>query len=323
VLTVARLRLPSIEWALISAAVCLTAVFAVSAALVGFDTLTANLSKLNSSTLAACVLLMAWQLGCRFLRWFFYARRLGLKISLPEAFLYYGAGLGMTLTPGRLGEVLRLWFLEQRFAAPYRRTAGLYVADRVSDAVSYLILFAVGSTAYAGGSSITWGALFMVVTVMLAIMHPRPVIELLNAGYSTFGLGQKSVLWLRRAIRNASTLFQPAVFLPGICIGTIGWLGPPGVLTLSLAQMGVTFGLLQAVAIYAVAALTGGSTMVPGGIGTTDAALIGLLVASDVPLDAAVSAVIITRTASLWLPVGLGLVLLPVAMRVVGTAARG
>jgi hypothetical protein len=144
VLNVARLRLPSIEWAAISAAACLSTVFAVSVAL-GFDTLTANLSKLDSLTLGICLLLVAWQLGCRFLRWFFYARRLGLNMSLPEAFLYYGAGLGMTLTPARLGEVLRLWFLEQRFAAPYRRTAGLYLADRMSDMVGYLILFAVGS----------------------------------------------------------------------------------------------------------------------------------------------------------------------------------
>jgi uncharacterized membrane protein YbhN (UPF0104 family) len=317
------LRLPSIEWAAISAAACLSAVFAVSVALVGFDTLTANLSKLGSFTLGICLLLVAWQLGCRFLRWFFYARCLGLKMSLPEAFLYYGAGLGMTLTPARLGEVLRLWFLEQRFAAPYWRTAGLYLADRASDAVSYLILFAVGSTAYTTGASITWGALLLVVTVVLAIMHPRPIFALLNAGYAAFGQGGRLVPWLRRAIRNASTLFQPAVFLPGVCIGTIGWLGPPGVLTLSLTQMGVAFGLLQAVAVYAVAALTGGSTMVPGGIGTTNVALIGLLVASNVPLDAAVSAAIITRVASLWLPVGLGLLLLPVAMRVVGTMGRG
>jgi len=323
VLTVARLRLPSIEWAAISAAACLSAVFAVSVALVGFDTLTANLSKLDSFTLGICLLLVAWQLGCRFLRWFFYARRLGLKVSLPEAFLYYGAGLGMTLTPARLGEVLRLWFLEQRFAAPYRRTAGLYLADRVSDAVGYLILFAVGSTAYTTGASITWGALLLVVTVVLAVMHPRPVFALLNAGYAVFGLGRRLVPWLRRAIRNASTLFQPALFLPGVCIGTIGWLGPPAVLTLSLTQMGVEFGLLKACAIYAVAALTGGSTMMPGGVGGTEAALTGLLLASDVSLDTAVSAVVITRAAFLLLPVGLGLLLLPVAMRVVGKAGRG
>jgi uncharacterized protein (TIRG00374 family) len=323
VLTLARLRLPSIEWAAISAAVCLSAVFAISVALIGFDTLAAHLSKLDAFTLGICLLLVAWQLGCRFLRWFFYVRRLGVKISLPEAFLYHGAGLGMTLTPGRLGELLRLWFLEQRFAAPYRRTAGLYLADRISDAVGYLILFAVGSTAYAAGSSITWGALFLVVTMMLAIMHPRPVIAMLNAAYAISGMGRRLVPWLRRAIRNASTLFRPTVFLPGVCIGTVGWLGPPGVLTLSLSQMGVEFGLLKACAIYAVAALTGGSTMAPGGVGGTEAALTGLLLASNISLDTAVSAVIITRAAFLLLPVGLGLLLLPVAMRVAGRAGRG
>jgi uncharacterized membrane protein YbhN (UPF0104 family) len=158
---------------------------------------------------------------------------------------------------------------------------------------------------------------------MLAIMHPRPVIALLNAGYAVSGMGRRLVPWLRRAIRNASTLFHPAVFLPGVCIGTIGWLGPPAVLTLCLSRMGVEFGLLKACAIYAVAALAGGSTMMPGGVGGTEAALTGLLVASNVSLDAAISAVIITRAAFLLLPVGLGLILLPVEMRIAGRARRG
>jgi hypothetical protein len=62
------------------------------------------------------------------------------------------AALRMTLTPGRLGEALRLWFLEKRLAVPYRRIAGLCVADRVSGATAYPILFAVGLAAYQSDS---------------------------------------------------------------------------------------------------------------------------------------------------------------------------
>jgi uncharacterized protein (TIRG00374 family) len=119
-----------------------------------------------------------------------------------------------------------------------------------------------------------------------------------------------------------STLFQPRVFLPGIAIGTIGWFAAPAVLTVSLSKMGVSFDLFHAMVIYAAAALAGGSTMMPGGGGATETVLVILLTGSDVPLDAAVSAMIVTRMMFLWLPVGLGMLLLPVAMKTVRKAGK-
>jgi uncharacterized protein (TIRG00374 family) len=319
---VASVRPRSIEWAVISIAVTLVMVFAVSAFVIGFDALIGSLRKFDPATLGIFFLLMVWQVGCRFFRWFLYARCLGLKIAPHEAFLYYAAALGMTLTPGRLGEALRLWFLEKRFAVPYRRIAGLYVADRVSDATAYLILLAVGLPAYHHGSPIAWGSLLVIVTVIVLIMNPQPIIVLLNAIYAFMRRGRKLVVWLRRAIRNTSTLFQPRVFLPGVAIGAIGWFAAPAVLTVSLSKMGVGFDLFHAMVIYAAAALAGGSTMMPGGGGATETVLVFLLTRSDVPLDAAISAMIVTRMMFLWLPVGLGTLLLPVAMKMVRSGGK-
>jgi len=309
------LRPPAVEWAAISALATLVVAFAVALLIVGSDALIEALRKFDSVTLGICLVLMAWQLGCRFLRWLMFTRALGLKIEPAEAALYYAAAFGMTLTPGRLGEALRLWFLKRRFAVPYRRIGGLYVADRVADAAAYLVLLAVGTAGYKHHSPIAWSALVVVVAVIIAIMNPRPVIAVLTAVYAVLGRGRKLTAWARRAVRNASILFQPRVFLPGLAIGAVGWLAAPAVLTMSLARLGVDFAFLPATAIYAAAALAGGSTMMPGGGGATEAVLVVLLRASDVPLDAAVTAMIMTRLMFLWLPVLLGVALLPAAVK--------
>jgi uncharacterized membrane protein YbhN (UPF0104 family) len=123
-----------------------------------------------------------------------------------------------------------------------------------------------------------------------------------------------------RPILILLALFQPRVFVPGLAIGTIGWLAAPLVLTLTLRQLGIDFALLHAAAIYATAALAGGATMLPGGGGAPEAVLVLLLRASDVPLDDAVSAMIMTRLAFMWLSVGAGVVLLPLAMRTLRVA---
>jgi uncharacterized protein (TIRG00374 family) len=311
------LRLPPVEVAAIWAAATLVVILAVAIFLIGYDALAANLAKLNVATFAVCLVLMVWQVGGRFLRWIWYARCLGLKLSLREGALFYAAGLGMTMTPGRLGELLRLWLLEKRFAVPYRRIAGLYVMDRISDATTYFILFAIGSLTYQHSSPVAWGGMVIVGLIILVLMKPWPAFALLKASYAILGKGRKQVLWLRRAIRNTSTLSQPRVFLPGLAVGTIGWLAAPGVLKVALFQMGVDLPFLHATAIYAAGALVGGATMLPGGGGGTEAVLISLLGVSGVPIDAAVAAVIVTRVTFLWAPVGLGIIALPVAMKAV------
>ncbi len=310
-------RLPAVEIAAIWAISTLVVILAVAIFLVGYDALVANLAKLGPAIIPLCLLLMAWQVGGRFLRWIWYARCLGLPLSWREGALFYGAGLGMTLTPGRLGELLRLWFLERRFAAPYRRIVGLYVMDRVADAVAYVILFALGSISYSQGTPVALSGIVVVAFVLVALMRPRPVLSALTGAYAVIGHGRNLVLWLRRAVRNTSELSQPRVFLPGLVIGTIGWLAAPLLLTLVLAQMGAHLPFLHATAIYAAGALAGGATMLPGGGGGTEAVLLGLLRASEVPIDAAVAAVIVTRLTFLWGPVGLGVIALPIAMKAV------
>ncbi len=318
----ARFKPPAVEWAIVLLLIAIVAVVTVSVFVVSFDQLSANLRKLDGVTVAACFLGMAWQSGGRCLRWLVYVRNLGLKLPLREAALYYAAAFSMTLTPARLGETLRLWFLEKRFGVYYRRIVGLYIADRLSDAIAYLILLVVGSIAYAQSSPAAWGIRLAIMACIAALMYPKPIFAVLRVAYAVTRRGRKAVVWLRRAVRNTSTLFQPKVFIPGVAIGTVGWLATPAVLTLILAQMGITIDPLQVAAIYATAALAGGSSMVPGGVGVTEAVLVVLLTASDVPLDIAVAAMMVTRLTFLWLPAGLGLLLLPVAIRTAGVKAK-
>lgn len=314
------LRLPSVQRAAISILVTIIAVLAVSIFFIGSGTLIGKLRQFDFLTLGLCLVLMLWQVGCRFLRWLMFTRALGLKLPVHENAVYYTAAFGMTLTPGRLGETLRLWFLHQRLVVPYRQIVGLYFADRISDATGYLVLLAVGTIGYATVRPAAWGFALLVAVIVVAVMQPRPIIRLLTAGYGIVRRGRNQVAWLRRAVRNASVLFQPKVFLPGLTIGTIGWLAAPVVLILSLRQLGIDFALLRAVAIYATAALAGGATMLPGGGGAPEAVLVLLLWASGVPLDDAISAMIMTRVSFLWLPVGIGIATLPIAMRTVRVA---
>jgi uncharacterized membrane protein YbhN (UPF0104 family) len=152
----------------------------------------------------------------------------------PRGRAYYAAAFGMTLTPGRLGEAMRLWFLEQRFGAPYRHIAGLYIADRISDATGYLFLVALGSVGYQYGLPVAWGIFLIFATLIVGLMYPRPLLSVLTAGYAVVRMGQENCGVGAPCDSQHIGVIPSRRFLPGLAIGTVGWFAAPVVLALGL-----------------------------------------------------------------------------------------
>lgn len=316
-------RAVSVERVAVWTVIPVAGVLAAATVLVGGRALADNFARLGVDMLLVFALLALWQNGFRFLRWLMFARRIGVPMRLGEGLLFYFAGCGMTLTPGRIGEMLRVWLIEKRFGTPYRRSTALFVADRVGDADTYLVLLGIAFVLRPVAPGLAWSVLGGVIVANLCLLFPQPALSALGLAYRVTPRGRKLLVWLRRLVRNSASLLRPSVFVPGLGLGVIGWAAVPVVLVLALGRMGIELGLGHAMMICAVASMTGGSTMLPGGGGGTETVMVLLLRTADVPLDTAVAATVATRLAFLWLPVGIGLVVLPIALRAVRRQEQG
>ncbi len=74
----------------------------------------------------------------------------------------------------------------------------------------------------------------------------------------------------------------------------------------SLRAFGTSVALPALVVVYLAASTLGSATPIPGGLGAVEAALVGGLTATGVPVAAAVTAVLAFRAATFWLPAPLG-----------------
>ena len=70
----------------------------------------------------------------RWLKWDYYLRylRLDRNISHATSGLIFTAGLVMSVTPGKMGEVLKSFLLRQRNATPITRSAPIVLAERIT-----------------------------------------------------------------------------------------------------------------------------------------------------------------------------------------------
>ena len=60
--------------------------------------------------------------------------------------------------------------------------------------------------------------------------------------------------------------------------------------------------------------LVGAISVLPGGLGSTEATMVGLLASQGVPFEIAIVATGVVRVTTLWFAVALGLLALPVAL---------
>lgn len=125
-------------------------------------------------------------LGAKALRWLFLLRALDIRQSLAESIAVYSdAVFWGTITPGRLGEFKRIFYLtNERHLSIYRSTV-LCLLDRGLDLISVLALvFAVSAFAPS----------------LLGDVVPRwPFLALLGAGITGLALRRPIVRLLRRA----------------------------------------------------------------------------------------------------------------------------
>ena len=82
----------------------------------------------------------------RGLRWHIFANRLGLKTGLLQNLTHFLGGFAMSVTPGRVGELVRMRWIGRETGWSFEKTAPLVLIDRAADlsAMAVLLALAIG-----------------------------------------------------------------------------------------------------------------------------------------------------------------------------------
>ena len=252
----------------------------------------------------------------RGLRWHLFARKLGLPTALWQDIRHFFGGFAMSVTPGRVGELVRMRWIRRETGWSFERTAPLFLVDRASDLAAMAILLAVALAFTTTGIA---GAIPVVVASLgVAFVATRPRLLRIAAtlGYRATGIGKRLFARVRRAALSLDSFQNPAAMSAATLLGVIGWAAEGYAFWLLLHWMGADVGLGSAVAIFIFSTLAGGLTGAPGGVGGAEAAMVALLALEGVPLELSVPATLIIRVTTLWFAIGIGLLVFPLAERV-------
>jgi uncharacterized protein (TIRG00374 family) len=258
----------------------------------------------------------------RFVRWEVYLRLQGVHVPRPTSALVFGAGLSLSITPGKVGELVKSFLLRELYGTPLTRTAPIVVAERVTDLIALLVLAVIGVAAYGVHTTLVAAAGGLVALGLVLLAWPRATHAVLDLATRPRRL-RRFRTPLYELYNGLAGLCRPKVLLAATALAVPAWAAEClGFAAIVNAFPGAHVELGVAVVIYASTTIAGALSFLPGGLGVTEGAMILLLVESAAGLErgAAFDATLLTRLATLWFAVLLGLVCLAFARRMIAKA---
>ena len=283
------------------------------AAATGWRETLAQIAKLSWMQFFLLLLLSLANYGFRALRWHIFARRLGLRTGIVQDFRHFLGGFAMSVTPGRVGELVRMRWIRRETGWSFARTAPLVLVDRASDLAAMAVILGVGVGLSVKGIA---GAVPVTILALVAAViatRPRLLAMVADVGYRLTRRWPRFFARIRSAARSLMRFSNPAMLSVAALIGAVGWFAECVAFYLLLGWMGAGVDLPTAAAIFIFATLAGGLTGAPGGVGGAEAAMVALLALEGVPLEVSLAATAIIRVTTLWFAIAIGLAVFPFA----------
>ncbi|MCA9651014.1 MAG: flippase-like domain-containing protein [Myxococcales bacterium] len=239
-----------------------------------------------------------WELSLGWLR----VREQAPGLTRGRSLLVYLAGLSMSVTPGKVGEVLRSMLLKASDGVPFTRTAPVVVADRLTDLIALVLLAAVGVSERPQYLPVLIATVVLVAVGVVVLGSPvvlGGILDRLERLERLRGVVAKA----RPLIDSSVTLMRPGPLAWLTVLSVAGWgLECVGFWLVLDGFTGVEPSLRLCALLWSAGTLVGALSFLPGGLGATEGSLVmatGRLVAGATQ-PIALAASLLGRMATLW-----------------------
>jgi len=240
-------------------------------------------------------------LGVRYLRWHWLLVHAGHRCKAGYGFLAYLSGFAYTLTPGKVGELVRLRYLGPMGVPPHVVISAFFYER----ALDLLVVLSLASLAVHDSKALGPAIAFVAIVLLLLLAcmrHPRPLVALQTrwerAGWHRLA-GWLSAL--REGLTHTACWMTWRHLLVSFGLGLVAWGLTSAAFVFLLQYLEIVLPWPAALSMYPLSMLAGAASMLPGGIGSTEVALVALLMQRGVSLQLAAVAAVTIRLATLWL----------------------
>lgn len=278
---------------------------------VGRGHVMAAMSDLGGGVIVLGVLVSISSYLCRFARWEYTLLRLGNSVPRWRHLGIYISGLALTATPGKVGETFRSVLLLRQGVVTSHSLAA-FLIDRASDVLGVCLLGGAAAMVAGKTNAWLWGLGF------LALWTCSCTFAYFLTKSSDI-LGKRGIVMkikllpvqVAKALFNAwASVWTPNMVLAFALVALVAYGMQAMVFVWFCQLLGTNVLPADCVLIFVQATLFGAASMLPGGLGAMESAIVYQLGQHGVDYSVAISLAIAIRLVTLWVGVLVGLIAL-------------
>ena len=272
-----------------------------------FDNVISAFDFFNWLWLPVLFLLSFANYSVRFLKWDYYLSITKINVGKIDSFSIFMSGLIMSVTPGKVGELLKSYLVKQIKNVPISKTAPIIFIERITDFTSLMIIALIGAYSFSYGREIVVAFTIGLIMLLIILSNKKiafPILKLLEKNRFL----NKHLEKVHNAYESSSIMLKPMPLFYMTIVSLIAWSFECLSYYLILIIFKINVNLLWASFSYAFATIIGAISMMPGGLGVTEGSLTFLAINKGFPKEIAVASTFIVRIVTLWFAVFVGII---------------
>ena len=250
----------------------------------------------------------------RYYRWRIIINSFGFNPLAKTDFKLWLASYAFTATPGKIGELIRCFFLKKIFNIPFKYSFFSVIFERLFDLITvlaYLVCFLVlkkSAFIWPLGKILIMFVIFFILFIFLFKLNKnRKVIDYF---YDIKFCFLDKVFKIKDLFRlsNLNKFLRINFLIKMSFLSIISW-GLEGIsFLLLLRKLDFDISFLTATFIHTSSGLVGAFTFLPGGVGLTELMTVAILKQQTIPIDYGIPITSIIRLMTLWYITILGII---------------
>ena len=245
-----------------------------------------------------------------YFRWTLLLKNSGYVLPHKKNFQIFLSGFSLSITPGKVGELIKCQLLKENFDTPRKITAPIILVERLYNAVGIIIISIFGVLYLDFSGIVILITTCILITIFLTLRSKQIFLKIINK--------TSKIKFLSKYSNSFSDSYdvinhsiKPKIFVTCSALSATYWILESIAFYFILQSFGIDlFEISDVILTYTTSIILGVASFIPGGIGVSESTLIGLLTINGLVFSSAVSLTIFIRIFTLWYSVLVGFIAL-------------
>ena len=273
-----------------------------------YDTISETISGFNVNFLPHILFFITASWIPIFIKWHFLLKNSNIHVPVKGNIVVFLSGMGLELTPGHVGALIKSQILKTKFSISRTKTAPIVLIEKVYDLIGAIIASIMGIIIL-GMETYLIAIALSALALIFFLMCYRPAFDLF------LGLIAKRKFFSKyiENISDSYEIIKKSTSVKSFTICILLSIAYWSIISAGVYYILAGFGIdmidyLKILSIYTSSAFLGAITFIPGGIGVTEGSLTGLLSMQGVDISVALVLSVMIRLFAFWYPVCVGFI---------------